>query len=120
MHWHAFEDVSFGDGFVEVCFPQMMSFENIDKLDSSKPTEKGFNIFWHANRQLEILMIDSNKKMALSTLLEMLSGNSSIRSIKIILPNNEPFTNVIEPSSLNDLPTNTLQFFGLFYQDTNL
>lgn len=95
------DDVSFHADFVAVCLPQMKYLTiKIDHDVQGDATERGLSNLLHTNPQLQSLSIELDKKMALSTLVEIISGNTSITDL-VMVPNPTSILTVVDVAEEN-------------------
>lgn len=90
-------NIWFDDDFIGVCLPRM-EFLGISNVDQREFSIKCMLNLLHANQQL--ITLNSDIKMTLTTLLEMINGNSSIKNIEMKL-NIETLTVAIESIIVN-------------------
>lgn len=99
IKFFSMDGISFDPDFVGVCLPQLRYLTiKVDSDGQSDCTERGLINLMHANPQLESLSIDLGRKMALSTIMEIVSGNSSISDL-VMVPNPESIRNVVDVMS---------------------
>lgn len=99
IKYFSMDGISFDPDFVGVCVPQLKYLTiKIDSDGQSDCTERGLINLMHANPQLQSLSIDLGRKMAFSTILEIISGNSSISDL-VMVPNPESIRNVVNVMS---------------------
>lgn len=89
------EGISFDADFVGICFPQMkyLTVKIDSEVAQDNLTDAGLKRLIHANPQLESVSFELGKKMALSTLLEIVSSNASITDL-LFVPDPESIRNM--------------------------
>lgn len=91
------DSIAFDANFVGLCFPQMKFLTiKIDReVAQDNVTAKGLKHLVSANPQLESVSFDLGKKMALSTLLDITSSNTSISDL-VLVPDPDSIRNVLD------------------------